>query len=652
MRKAFFAVPFFVGFSLWMNLMNGVAVGRFSEETEVSNRDYLAYRKQMLRHRLQRDVNADRIGKALTAELLPVRASESMAAAALKKSMADQISTVEAEMVDNGGANTARMDMAVNPLTGNLLVVWQDERNSFDAPDIYGQLFDVSMNRIGDNFIIPQQHDGIAQLGPAVAPCPDGGFMVVWEDYRSGKPAIYGRYVGSSGSLTAGEKAVSEEGSLFPDVACDTSGTVTVVWLSFSSDIYAIRGNRFHVSQDPLFPSMYIDDDLDGLIKGAPVVAAALNKNVIVAWEDQRSGDSDIWMQRIDAGGNRLYGNFKINEGGITTVQWHPSISASQFGFAVIWEDLEDSKGAIMLQRFDSSMLFQETNLRIDKADTVVKSLPNLFLSSDGATYIVWKQTFQEESTMMLTKLYPDNKIETPIPFNGPKAKSQPKVQLFGNHINLGWMETGNDFFDHVYIKQWATSVIPVELAEFYASIVGQGVKLHWRTASETNNLGFEIQRKRSGQEFRTIGFQPGNGTTCTETFYSFFDKDVLPGSYLYRLKQIDQDGACTYSNEISINIPEPSTVHLIANYPNPFNGETIIEFSLSEVETTHADIAVFDLHGRRIRTLLVGKINSGRYRLTWDGLTDQQLPATSGIYFIGITGNGNRLLTKVTLVR
>ncbi len=643
-----------VFFSLWggMNSSDGVASERLPQPYGLSHHEYSAYRMQILNHRLQADAHAVKIQKALKVDLFPSFETKGYGGAMLNGAVIGRFDLQEAEMVDDGGANTARMDMAVSPVTGNLLVVWQDERNSFDAPDIYGQIFDDGMNRIGNNFIIPQTYEDIAQLGPAVAAHPDGGFVVVWEDYRSGKPTIYMRYVGSSGSMTAEEVAVSEESSLFPDVACDTSGTVTVVWLSFAFDIYAIRGNRIPAGEAPTLPSFFVDDDLDGRIKGAPVVAAALNRNVIVAWEDQRDGNADIWVQRFDGGGGRYFGNLKVNVSGNGTIQWHPSISASQAGFALIWEDLEDNRGAIMLQRFDASMLMQEQNLRIDPPDTMIKSLPDVFLSPDGSAFVAWKQTLQLESTMMLSKVAPDNQTEIPIPFNGPNAKARPRIQVFDAHIKLGWMETGQDSYDHVYALQLATSVIPVELAEFQAFVAGCDVWLRWRTASESNNLGFEIQRKQLDQPFQTIGFRPGKGTTCDESSYSFCDRNLADGRYIYRLKQIDQDGSSFYSQEISVVITEPSTARLMSGYPNPFNAETVIEFSVPETEAANAEIAVFDIHGRRIRTLLQGSLASGPHRVIWNGLTDQNQPAATGVYFIAISGNGNRLLAKVTLVR
>ena len=73
--------------------------------------------------------------------------------------------------------------------------------------------------------------------------------------------------------------------------------------------------------------------------------------------------------------------------------------------------------------------------------------------------------------------------------------------------------------------------------------MVGGNVQLNWATVSETNNSGFEIQKKFPDGEFKTIGFKQGKGTTTNTTKYSFTDKNVPAGKYTYKLKQIDFGG-------------------------------------------------------------------------------------------------------------
>ncbi len=89
-------------------------------------------------------------------------------------------------------------------------------------------------------------------------------------------------------------------------------------------------------------------------------------------------------------------------------------------------------------------------------------------------------------------------------------------------------------------------NLLPVELASFTATVNDNEVRLSWQTATETNNGGFEIERLQDS--WQNVGFVEGHGTTTNEQNYSFIDKNLSPGKYQYRLKQIDYDVSFKYS--------------------------------------------------------------------------------------------------------
>ena len=104
----------------------------------------------------------------------------------------------------------------------------------------------------------------------------------------------------------------------------------------------------------------------------------------------------------------------------------------------------------------------------------------------------------------------------------------------------------GNDLFlDNIRIINQSST--PVELVSFNAVVLNNDVHLKWTTETETNNSGFEIQRKQFNKDWENTGFIEGHGSTTKEHNYSFTDKNVLPGDYQYKLKQIDYDGSFEY---------------------------------------------------------------------------------------------------------
>jgi hypothetical protein len=91
---------------------------------------------------------------------------------------------------------------------------------------------------------------------------------------------------------------------------------------------------------------------------------------------------------------------------------------------------------------------------------------------------------------------------------------------------------------------------IPVELTSFSGYAADGNIYLQWSTATEKNNYGFEIERvaetsnSKENRLWRSIGFINGSGTTSQLKSYSFADRNIASGKYIYRLKQIDYDGS------------------------------------------------------------------------------------------------------------
>lgn len=188
-----------------------------------------------------------------------------------------------------------------------------------------------------------------------------------------------------------------------------------------------------------------------------------------------------------------------------------------------------------------------------------------------------------------------------------------------------------------------ATS-LDVELTTFTASIRGGAVELSWTTASERNNLGFEVQRRRENEAFRTIGFVPGKGTVSGPQNYKFVDQNVSGGRYFYRLKQVDISGQFELHQEIAVDVPVPQSFALYQNYPNPFNPQTTLRYDLAG--RTHVRLAVFNVVGQLMAVLVDAEQEAGHYRVT---LNASGWP--SGLYFVRLVA-GNRVFTrKIVLV-
>jgi uncharacterized protein (TIGR03790 family) len=174
---------------------------------------------------------------------------------------------------------------------------------------------------------------------------------------------------------------------------------------------------------------------------------------------------------------------------------------------------------------------------------------------------------------------------------------------------------------------------LPVQLSSFRAAYHGSTgeIRLEWITLSETNNYGFMVQRRRNGAgaDFTDLngGFVPGGGTTLVQHAYACLDRADGSGTFDYRLKLLDRDGNATYSESQSVIVTvttgaagsslQVQETWLEPNYPNPFNPSTSISYFMSEAGEVH--LAVYDLVGREVATLVQGRQNAGRHTVVWN---------------------------------
>jgi hypothetical protein len=194
---------------------------------------------------------------------------------------------------------------------------------------------------------------------------------------------------------------------------------------------------------------------------------------------------------------------------------------------------------------------------------------------------------------------------------------------------------------------QKGTGPLPVELASFSSSISGSNVTLNWKTQSELNNAGYDIERKSYNSDWNKIAYVNGSGTTNHEINYSYSDNNLPTGRYSYRLKQMDYNGTSKHyylTNEVIIGVPGKFSLN--QNYPNPFNPVTKINFELPV--NTNVKLTVFDVTGRLISEIISGKLYTAGYHT----IEFNASLLSSGIYFYKLTTNENNSIRKMVLIK
>lgn len=179
-------------------------------------------------------------------------------------------------------------------------------------------------------------------------------------------------------------------------------------------------------------------------------------------------------------------------------------------------------------------------------------------------------------------------------------------------------------------------SAVPVELHSFEAIADKNNVLLKWATATESNNLGFEIQRRNgSAGTWEVLDFVKGQGTTATPHFYTYQDNNLLSGAYFYRLKQIDYNGQFEMSHAIEVSVNAPNYFSLQQNYPNPFNPVTKINYQIAAETAEQVTVAldIYNLLGEKVKSLVSESQPAGYHSIDWNGTDENGNPAPTGIY-------------------
>ena len=176
----------------------------------------------------------------------------------------------------------------------------------------------------------------------------------------------------------------------------------------------------------------------------------------------------------------------------------------------------------------------------------------------------------------------------------------------------------------------FSMTTLPIELIYFKGIIQKSNHLLSWQTATETNNSHFNIERSTDAKAWSTIGQVQGTGTTSEVQSYAFEDKKPFSGQNYYRLKQLDYDGAYSYS-------PVVSLIHKnyeVTIYPNPVNSYVEVKFDDFERKDSYSLLLTNSL-GQLIKEILIESLST---QVDMDSLS-------AGIYNLRVVNKRGKIL-------
>ena len=361
------------------------------------------------------------------------------------------------------------------------------------------------------------------------------------------------------------------------------------------------------------------DFDVSGIYRcnGLPITMCDISNspyqgNIYVVWSDQRNGatNTDIFMAKSTNGGSTWSSAIKINDDNTTRHQFF------------VWSAVDPATGHLWFVFYD------RRNTTGAETDVFVAR------STDGGDTF---ENFKVNETSF-------------TPTAGVFFGDYTNIAAWNGKIYPFWMQLQNSQLSVWIAAIEDTFFIPVELNNFIAEVNGGTVLLSWQTSTEKNNQGFYIQRKnitssKKESEWIDVGFEEGFGSSTEIHNYKFEDNPMYDGTYLYRLKQVDFNGAVNYSNEVEVNLFTVKSFALYQNYPNPFNPSTTISFQLPEA--AYITLKVYDALGTEIETIADGNYPAGVHEVIFDAST-----LSSGIYLYRMFSGSFQTTKKMIVIK
>ncbi len=387
---------------------------------------------------------------------------------------------------------------------------------------------------------------------------------------------------------------------------------------------------------------------------------------LFVKWLDSRDTPTSdsvyVYASYSDDGGQTFVTNQRISNqkmkincntcggGGTPRYQGDYDAIVSVDGQAMaVWTDFRNGNFGSYVGYFpDFAMLVNPSNPIIENDnDTIFVDIqvPDVRLYTSNAIFSATLASAPAQGTITLDfpagnvlNTFPGTVQIRVITSNGPVTNGDYTINITGEGPN------GTPVHRRTVILS-VQNPIPVEFVSFSAISNNNTVLLSWKTATEINNQGFEIQRKRDGSDWNKVGFVAGYGTTTEVQSYSYRDENLPSDRYLYRLKQIDYDGTVDYSNIVEVEVTPSNTYFLAQNYPNPFNPSTTIAFSIADEGMVM--LKVYDILGNEVKTLLAEEKSAGEYKVTFDASD-----LSSGVYYYQLTSGGFTSTKKLILMK
>jgi len=545
---------------------------------------------------------------------------------------------------------------------GGLLAVWLDA--SGPTPVLRASRW----NSVGDlapgwapAVAVADSHATTSQV--STLPDGHGGAFLAWVDDGNAEHRLYAQHLASDGTTaSAAPVAVCSVPALrlVGPLASDGADGVVIVWTdgrSLGAAPYDVYAQRLDAGLTAQWTTDGVAVAALGGTQQAPVIAPDGSGGEFVAWEDDRAGNADIYLQRLTTGGSPAAG-WIANGVPMTTSpagQHHvAAITDGAGGVFLAWSEGDASACAAFVNRIGPDgqpATGWKSGGQPAGATTAASGATTPQIASDhaGGVRVAWAdgtanfdvfvQTFAANGTRP-AGWPPDGVIAGTTVLAYPIVEAA--VDASDGTVFVVWSTmsggTTNGHFSRLLQHLGADGLVGVEASFVDATVVAESIRLRWYAGS-VDPAALTLERTDIGG-----GWAP-RGSLVTEGAYLVFeDRDVRAGeTYGYRLAWTDR-GQVTHTAPQFFTIPAISLT-LAGAEPNPASTDLDLAFSLA-AGGSPGRIEIFDLAGRRWWSHAVESTGPGRQRTR----VSERLP--SGVYRVRLTQGTAFREATVTVLR
>jgi len=494
---------------------------------------------------------------------------------------------------------------------GGAVTSWEESYRGSET-DLYAQRVDVDGNLLWPAGGVAVCTATGNQTSARVVTDEAEGAIVVWVDSRGGTEDVYAQRVLAGGGVkwTANGVAVctAANDQNDPSIVSDNSSGVVIAWHdarngTAETNIYAQRVDSLGV---PMWAANGVGVCTAGGRQNSPRISnIAGGAATIVTWADSRAGNSDIYAARVSPVGALPWTLNGVAVCTATGNQQAPEIAIATTSVIVTWEDRRSGGFDIYAQRIDNFGTPQWAPDGVAQVSAAGdQTAPKIVPDGAGGAYISWTDERSSPSTDAYAQHVSDLGVSSwganglPITLSG-QVKETPVLAFDGSGLYAAWADAtaGNQ---DVYVQ-----------------------RLHASTgAPQWTANGLPIVTQPHAQADVAIALSDASSAIVT---WNDARDDADDDVYAYRLTSTGPLAA--------VLAPRTGGVSLAPVAPNPVIDGATFRFSVASAGPVAVEI--FDMQGRRVRSLLDGQMEPGTRLVRWDGLSDSGATLGSGVYFL-----------------